>query len=233
MIVVQDIHKLGETILRAATRENGRKNLIVMLETDFLPIDKNIFAENEKVGAVTVEERNTLSEGLDENDIAKLNSLLNIIRTEFHACSNAMENLLSHVIRLAKTHEIIIIEHTEYHLNMLEMVYVVDFLKKQFSNNIFIHTTTSSLILHNSIRSETLYVFDDDWVLYDCMELKGKGFTPVIAPKTTTGLDVLLNHHMNRLWTDDDEQKFKAISPENIPNTEKLLYKAIKEEKEK
>lgn len=36
---------------------------------------------------------------------------------------------------------------------------------------------------------------------------------------------------MNSLWTDDDEQAFKVIVPEELSNTEKILYETIEKER--
>ena len=228
---MQDLNNLANVILEAATREKGRHNLIVMLRTDTLAVDGSMFLNNKDVAVISTKERNVLDETIAEKNRARLNGLSEAIVMELGSCSDSMKCLLAYVLELSKSHKIIMVEQTSYRLNMSEMVFVVDFLKREFPDTVFIHTTGNELVRRNSSMHDIIYVFDDEWVLFDCDEFDKDSFVPVVAPKTASRVDILLNHCMNSLWTDDDEQAFKAIAPEELSNTEKILYETIEKER--
>lgn len=229
--IMQDLNKLANVILEAATREKGRHNLIVMLGTDALAVDGSMFLNNKDIAVISAKERNVLDETLAEKNRARLDGLSEAIAMELGSCSDSMKCLLAYVLELSKSHKIIMVEQTSYRLNMSEMVYVVDFLKREFPDTVFIHTTGNDLVRRNSSTHDVIYVFDDEWVFYDCDEFDKDSFVSVVVPQTASGVDILLNHCMNDLWTDDDELAFKAIAPKELSNTEKMVYETIKKER--
>lgn len=135
--------------------------------------------------------------------------------------------MLASVMSKAKQHSTILIEFVENRLSITEIWAVTDFLRKQFPLITFVFTTTSNMVIHKSKNTNVLYIFDDEWYIYECSEV-----TPgcMKSPQQDSrNLSALFNHALSNLWFEKDKKRFESIDTNGMIPSDLLIYESIKE----
>ncbi len=224
------MQEIKDVIKTVATRGQGNKNTLVMLRTDLLPVDADLFADDTDVATVSIKDRNANADGLFSQYKKQLNRLEKSLVKLNGDVSEGMKVLLANVLSKSEECKIVFVENIDYHLNMSEMKMVIEFLQSKFKETIFIFTATNDIVFdeNSKCRYNILFVFDKDWLLYDSSELTNPAFVRGVKEDDETDLAVLLNHSMNDLWQSHDEERYLAIDKTKLTNARKIIYDLIK-----
>ena len=214
-------------VIAAAAKKDDDRNLVVVLRTDFFAIDKSMMKGTD-IECISVLDRRNYANCLSQEDAVELQAhLKSAPANAVGYVSDGFKDLLASVMSKAKRHSTILIEFVENRLSITEIWAVTDFLRKQFPLITFVFTTTSNMVIHRSKNTNVLYIFDDEWYIYECSEVNPDCMK---SPRQDSrNLAALFNHALSNLWFEKDKKRFEDIDTKNMLPSDLLIYESIKE----